>query len=96
MTNREAIEQLQSRVDLITDKFHEDKVLTAFKEALKMGIAALKQQEPVKPEKQHTNSGIRYGKCARCGAIVNHLQNGCPGCVGALDWSDTNETCEYK
>lgn len=88
MKHSEAIDQLQSRVDLITNKFHEDKVLTAFKEALTMGVEALRKQEPLKPERQHTNSGIAYGRCARCGAIVNDLQNGCPECVSALDWSD--------
>lgn len=73
MTKTEAAAELQKRVELITDEYNEDKVLTAYREALRIGVESVNKQEPMKPVHIHVSSGIRYGRCARCGTLVNDV-----------------------
>lgn len=88
MNHKEAIDELQSRVDLITNDYKEDKVLSSYKAALTLGVEALESSVPKKPKHIHISSGIRFGRCDRCQGLVNDEWKGCPFCRGAIDWEE--------
>lgn len=65
MTVKEAMYELQERLDLIKDDFREDPTLRSYAEALTMAIEALKAtDEPDEPDNDNIDADIQAADMA--------------------------------
>lgn len=92
MDNQKAIEWLKAISATQSDSMHKNS-LSERKEALHMGITALKIREPIKPHKYMDTYKTEKNGCPNCyeekgqNEILYAGQKYCSVCGQAIDWS---------
>lgn len=81
MTYTEAKKEIDSRIELANRNYRD--VVPDYIEVLEMASIALERQMPRKPTPYIETIGI----CKSCEDSVHRLDNYCPQCGQALDWS---------
>jgi len=57
---------------------------------LYLAISALKKQIPKKPRGILQSQKFKSARCKICNEVVFDYWKGCPECLNAIDWSESN------
>ena len=89
MTIKEAILTLNANVVFACERAGFDSATVEMVEdALDTIEDALKAQEPMRAEDEHTEMGLRFAECGNCHNAIRRPWAYCPFCGRAVKWDD--------